>query len=560
MRISRQLLSALLFHLLIGAGWLMAQSPSSAPGAASGGGSEDYPEHAYLSPSRYVNQYFNFSFDLPADPQVRAVPQPVSRDGTIQLLEMGGPPPVDAEISISAVPTAGGTKQDAKALMRYMLDQELYRGVEELRGLSKASIAGHQFFLFETRRGVDQHIVLATTLDDYILRVVLAAHDEKAVKRLETAFDHIVFFPAADLQKYISADARSYDGPSISSHRLAALEADPPAKHIDPGKIQGDFYENASIGFSYRIPQGWVLEENGAVIPAIERYRAKEDFGRPRIGRTEHRLMEACSRTLFSVWAKRSAADGQISYDDFGEVTVSAIALACFPRMKFPSNSSDERAAKDFLLQFALTNPIIEDMRDGKAFTAGGNVFLFLRGTVGFQVANDELSRRLSIAMAITERRGYLLTWFFAAPHDEELQALTNERVSFDSAPAASIANATQPGGAADAAGNAPATPAHSSTANTPTATGGASATTNTPPAAETGATAAVTSSNSVPPAQPASASTNSPSSDTSNSPNATGDSAESTPGADADRPTLLRPGESVQTQQGKGAPIPKQK
>ena len=72
-------------------------------------------------------------------------------------------------------------------------------------------------------------------------------------------------------------------------------------------------------------------------------------------------------------------------------------------------------------------------MRDAKAFTAGGNVFLFLHGTVGFQIPDDELSRRLSIAMAVTERRGYLLTWFFAAPHDSELQALTDERVSFDS-------------------------------------------------------------------------------------------------------------------------------
>ena len=554
MRISRQLLSALLFYLLIGAGWLMAQSPSSARGTAAGSDSEDYPEHAYLSPSRYVNQYFNFSFDLPADPQVRAVPQPVSRDGTIQLLEMGGPPPVDAEISISAVPTAGGTKQDAKALLRYMLDQELYRGVEELRGLSKASLAGHQFYLFETRRGIDQHVVLATTLGDYILRVVLAAHDEKAVHRLETAFDHIVFFPAAELHQYIAADAHPYDGPSISSHRLAALEADPPAKHIDPGKIEGDFYENAALGFSYRIPQGWALEANGAVEPAIERYRAKEDFGRPRIGRTERRVMDACSRTLFSVWAKRPAADGQISYDDFGEVTMSAISLACFPRMKFPANSTDERAAKDFLLQFALTTPVVDEMRDGKAFTAGGNVFLFLHGTVGFQVANDELSRRLSIAMAITERRGYLLAWFFAAPHDEELQALTKERVSFDAAPPANVATATQPGGA-EASSNAPAAqPANNSSSSLVTAspTSDASATktsgvTTAPEAKSSSATASY------------SPATSQPSSNGGAPPSTPADADVPAASPDSNRPTLLRPGESAQSQQGKGAPVPKQ-
>ena len=173
----------------------------------------------------------------------------------------------------------------------------------------------------------------------------------------------------------MGSDAHAYDGPSVSSHQLETLEVDPPANHIDPGVIRGDFYENPSIGFSYRIPQGWTLEANGAVQPAVERYRERQDFGRPRVGRAEHRLMDACSRTLFSVWAKRPDAGGQISYDDFGEVTVSAISLACFPRMKFPADSSDQKSAKDFLLQFGLTHPIIDDMRDAKEFTAGGNVF-----------------------------------------------------------------------------------------------------------------------------------------------------------------------------------------
>ena len=71
-------------------------------------------------------------------------------------------------------------------------------------------------------------------------------------------------------------------------------------------------------------------------------------------------------------------------------------------------------------------------MGSGKVFSEDGIVFLYLHGTVAFQIPDDELSRRLSLAIAITERRGYLLTWFFAAPHDAELQGLTNERALFD--------------------------------------------------------------------------------------------------------------------------------
>lgn len=504
---------------------LTAQTSSSA--AVSATPQSSYPEQAYLSASRYVSQYFDFSLNLPRELRLQPIPQAAARDGSIQLLELGGPPPLDAEISISAIPTASGKNQDAKTLLRYALDQELYRGVEELRGLSKTSFAGHEFYVFETRRGIEQHFLLATTSGDYILRILLAAHDDKTLKQLESSFEHVVFFAPADLRQYVETGARPYDGPSVSSHQLEALEADPPASHIDPGRINGDFYENPAIGFSYRIPQGWTLEAEGAVQPAVERDRAKENFGTPRVGRSEHRLMEASSRTLFSVWAKRPAADGQISYDDFGEVTVSAISLACFPRMKFPDNATDQQAAKDFLLQFGLTHPIIDDMRDGKAFSADGSVFLLLQGTVGFQVPNDALSRRLSVAMAITQRRGYVLTWFFAAPHNAELQALTNERVIFDSAPPAKVAEVSKPGGGSGGE-TAPAT-------TTPPASGSAAA-----------------------PEASSAAGTNDPTSaDAGTSSAASSDQQQTT---DATRPSLLRPGETMQSQQGKGEPISKQR
>jgi hypothetical protein len=400
--------------------------------------------------------------------------------------------------------------------------------------------------LFETRRGIEQHILLATTLGDYIVQVVLAAHDEKMVKRLESSFDHVVFFASADLRQYVVAGARPYDGPSVSSHRLEALESDPPANHIDPGKINGDFYENPVIGFSYRIPQGWTLEAEGAVQPAIERYRAKEDFGRPRVGRIEHRLMDACSRTLFSAWAKRPEADGQISYDEFGEVTVSAISAACFPRMRFPENATDQQAAKDFLLQFGLTHPIVDDMRDAKAFTADGAVVLYLHGTVGFEVPNDELSRRLSIAMAVTQRRGYVLTWFFAAPHDQELQALTEERVVFDRGAAAEVASAARTADGGEVADNIPAA---AKTAAAPTSNSAAGAQ-GSPVAANGNSEAQTTSASSANDSAPASASNAA----------STSDSGQPETKQTSSAPTLLRPGETMQSQQGKGAPITKQK
>jgi len=515
-----QQLRALLLVGTLGACASLAAQTASSP-ATRAPADDTYPEQAYLSAAHYVNQYFGFTFELPAEAHLHTVPEPAVRDGSIPLLDLAGPAPADAEILITAFPTAGGKRDDAKLLLRQELDQDLYRGVEELRGLSKASFSGHQFYLFETRRGIEHHMLLATTLGDYILRVFLAAHDEQVVKQLEVSFEHLLFFTPATLRQHLDADAKPYDGPSISSHRLALLESDPPGKRIDPGKINGDFYENAMLGFSYRIPQGWSIQPEGAVQPAVERYRAKQDFGLPRMGRVEHTLVEACSRTLFSAWTKRPGADGQISYDEFGEVTISAMAAACFPKMKFPADPNDREAFKNFLAEFALTHPIVEDMREAKVFTQDGITLLFLEGTVAFQVPDDELSRRLSLGMAITQRRGYVLTWFFAAPHDSELRALTNERASFDAEPAMKTANAPPPGGgvAAEAA---------ASTAGTAPVTGGAAAAPQMPTSTNNG------SSTASGPDQSATTSGTSP------------------------RPSLLRPGETMASQQGNGAPIKK--
>jgi hypothetical protein len=487
----------------------------------------DFPEQAYVSPTRYVNAYFGFSFELPPEARLSPVSQQASRDGNIPLLNLQGPPPADAVVLITAVPIATGKGDDAKVLLRQDLDQELYRGVEEIHGLSKTSLSGHQFYFFETRRGIEQHMLLAFTMGDYIVRVVLAAHDEKLLKRMEDAFRHIEFFAPASAREHLTADAKPYDGPTVSSHRLAVLEEDPPSTHIDAGNINGDFYENAMLGFSYRIPQGWSIEPNGAVQSAVESYRAKQDLGRPRMGRVERRLVDACSRTLFSAWAKRPDTNGQVSYDDFGEVTVTAMSAACFPTIKFPEDANNRESVKDFLAQYSLTHPVIEDMREAKVFKQQGMVFLFLEGTVAFQVPDDELSRRLSLGMAITQRRGYLLTWFFAAPHDAELRALTDQRASFDKGSDVTLATTTQPGGGVSRESVAPPTPSNPPAAQSPRAD-------------TTAASSAISSTQAgaTPSGQPPS------SSDHAAQP--------------LSRPSLLRPGENMSDQQVKGAPIGK--
>jgi hypothetical protein len=542
--------------------FLSGQMSSSAPVSTTSAApaEQPYPEQAFLSPTRYTNGFFGFSFELPADAHLDPIPAPVAPDGRIQLLKLGGPPPADAAISIVAFGPHSQPAQEAKALLRKALDQELFRGVEELRALSKTMLAGRQFYFYETRRGSDQHMLAAANLNGYVVVVELGAHNEKMVKELEWCFQRVVFFAPQQVRQYITADAQPYEGPAISSHRLAQLQADPPESHIDPGKLEGNVYRNPALGFSYQLPAGWFVESQGAVLPAIERARATDSWaallggGTPNAGASERQLMKACSRTLFSVWARRPQADGQIPYDDFGEVTLSAISAGCFPGVKFPSTAADRQATRDFLLMLALTHPILRDMRDARAFTAHGIVFLLVHGSVAFKVPNDELSRRLSVAMAITERRGELLTWFFAAPHDSELEPLLKERVQFDPEPTTSEAAAAKAeSGEVPAKGDAPAAAAGANSApgsNSHAIAGSASGISASMPGggstvdgpASTTAGSQNGASNS---SGTASAGTSQPQNDSSSTPQAT-------------RPTLLRPGETMESQQGKGPPVKK--
>jgi len=435
--------------------WMGARAPQVNPASATVPAVA--PDQGYLSATRYVNRYFGFAFDFPSDLQLRAVPQPVPRDGRIQLLQLGGPPPTYASVSIIAFPLHGKLALDAKGILRRALDQEQNIGVEQLHGLSKTTLDDHVFYSYETRRGGDQHLVLGCNLEGHALVITLGATSDKVVKELAAAFEHVTFVPPAKFRELVGEDAEEYDGPAVSAHQLTKFKADPPASHIDPGSFSGNVYENQELGFGYPIPRGWTLESEGAVQPAVERSR-RRDYDDSWIGSGERDLMKVCNRTLFSAWARAPEADGQFPYDDFGEITVSAVPMACFPGVRFPSNPADRRAVQDFLLQLRLTHPVLQNMRDMRAFTSGGNVFVLLHGTVGFKVPGDDLSRRLSIALSITARRGYILTWFFAAPHDSELRTLLDEKITFHNGPPLREASVTQPGGGDSAAASPKAT------------------------------------------------------------------------------------------------------
>ncbi len=491
------------------------------------------PEDAFLSTTRYANAYFGFVFEFPPDAQLRPIPMPASLDRRIQLLVMTGSTSTHPLLAISAFEYKGKNWTDAKDILRRELDQELFTGVEELHGLSKTTIDSHQFFYFETRKGVTQHVELATELNGYVLLVVLQANDSSMVKNLASAFYRTRFFPPQEAKQQAGPEAVAYEGPAVSSQRLRELKAAPPAESMDAGHIEGSVYRNAQIGFRYEFPKGWSIEPKGAVEPAVERYRKKVGDD-PGMGPRERDVVKACRRTLFSAWKSKPGPDGQVPYDEFGEITLSAMPLSCFPNLKFPDNPKDADAVRRFLVGFSFTQPLQRDMRDARSYEADGKTMLLTLGTIAYKEEGDALSRRISVALAITQHRGYLLVWLFAAPHDSELRELMNAKVSFDPDPATAQASKVS-GGTADTASDS-----HSEV-----------------PIPQPGGGEASTTTIAQPPAAPSKAAASPAGSDPASSPTS---SAPAPASSTSYHPTLLRDGESMDSQQIHGKPLPPKK
>jgi hypothetical protein len=492
-----------------------------APEAQNGITTQDDPENAYLSATHYTNVYFGFEFDLPAEARLAPVPMPATHDRRIQLLTLIGPSPQYAGISLFAYEYKGKNWTDAKGILRHELDQDLYTGVEELHGLSKSTIDGHQFYYFETRKGVAQHEELATDLNGYVLLVVLEANDAQMVKLLTSAFSRLRFFPPQEAQKHVDPGALAYDGPAVSSQRLRQLKATSPAEHMDPGRIDGNVYLNQQIGMRYELPKGWSIQPQGAVETAVVRYRERVS-GEPVMGPRERDVLKACRKYLFSAWKTQPSPDGEVPYDEFGEVTLSAMPLACFPNIRFPDDPHDVDGVRRFLVGFSYSHPLQRDMNDARTFEASGKTFVLTHGTIAYKEEGDALSRRISVAMVLAQHRGYLLVWLFAAPHDAELREVMNAKMGFDpdpktteakASPAGSSEKTQVPGGSvpSESDSSVPALPASGS-------------------APENSVSKSQSGGNATPPSDPAT----------------------------MPRPSLLRPGESVQDSQNQGKPLPR--
>jgi hypothetical protein len=359
---------------------------------------------------------------------LRPVPEPASQDRRIQLLDLMGTSQQHTAITISAYEYKNKNYTDAKTLLRRELDQEVFNGVEQVHGPSKTTVGDKTFFYFETRRGTEQHEALAAEMSGYVLHVDIRSNNADVLHKIVMAFSQAEFFPPPEAQHRAGAEAAIYQGPAISEQHMRAIREEKPVDHIAAGAIKGTTYSNSQIGVTYELPQGWTLQPEGAIEPAVERYREKVT-GDSLLGPRERAVVKACRKTLLSVWRTRPGSNGEVPYDEFGEVTLSVMPLACFPNIRFPEDIKSPTAIREFVAGLQFTQPLQRDMTDARAYELGGRLFVITRGVIAYKEPGDALSRRISVALTMTEQRGFLLIWLFAAPHESDLRELMTAKI-----------------------------------------------------------------------------------------------------------------------------------
>ena len=59
------------------------------------------------------------------------------------------------------------------------------------------------------------------------------------------------------------------------------------------------------------------------------------------------------------------------------------------------------------MVAYGLGHPIIQDMKGARAFEHDGRMFILMDGVVAYHEDGDALSRRVSVALALTKQRDY---------------------------------------------------------------------------------------------------------------------------------------------------------
>jgi hypothetical protein len=196
-------------------------------------------------------------------------------------------------------------------------------------------------------------------------------------------------FPSVVLAFTLSAGSL---GAQNAQNATPGAKASSP-RALNPGKLTGELYSNAALGFTYKIAFGWV-----------DRTRDMQSEGEP--GR---------SQLLLSVFERPPGAPGK-AVDS--AVIIAAESVSAYPGLKNAADYFSPLTEVTTAKGFQIVNQPYEFPVNGRAIVRGD----FIK-----QLGNGVTMQQSSLVLVAKD---YVISFTFIAPSDEEMDELI-EKLSF---------------------------------------------------------------------------------------------------------------------------------
>jgi hypothetical protein len=383
------------------------------------------PESGYLSSHQYTNAFFGFTLPLPGGGHF----QPIDTSDDDKALqhflfgEKSGEKGFTVLI-VSALQVLGAPDDEAQKAV-------VLPGLQVKSSPEALSVGGRLFWKNQIEQKTFDHKKLyrlryATGVSGFVLQFSVSSYSSSMLQQLQNNIESIKFFDPANVKQILETGSHHYI-PKAALRRLASTpRADLEA--LSAGMLSGTTYENPSLGFSYRFPEGWHVSE--PVLPSTA-----NGSGQERLEDDPEEASAQCTRVL--AYAVRDQND--LHSDAFTpRITLVSADPTCFvPDITTPTSMDDHEAMQLFggalIRAFSGTPFMGQGATNMRAIDLHGHMFFEIPTAKAVPIKGSSLRRKVHMQFVLTPIRNYWMIWLFESDTESELGRLLKTSISFNS-------------------------------------------------------------------------------------------------------------------------------
>jgi hypothetical protein len=300
------------------------------------------PEAGFISPDKYTNAYFGFSFPLPQGPGFRGFQLP-SKGTSHSLFGIQAQENGLTAFTIDAAEINGAATEQARQAASEQKAQKVI----------KIQIGGREFWKGESHEkspaGKMWSVIYVTTINGYLLKFRIVSFDTKVTEHLQRCIEATQFFDPIKAQEVAGPNSRAYNPLRPANPNSPGVPSSNRIGQLSSGVVSGNTYKNDALGFIYEFPAGWVVNDKAIQDKTIEAGHQFAWGDSPSAAR-EHAAFQQCARVLLMA-TKYPEGSKTGKYNPLA--TVIAVDSACSPGTHFPVSIDDHDAIREAGQQLA---------------------------------------------------------------------------------------------------------------------------------------------------------------------------------------------------------------